>query len=197
MLASKDECDKICLKGSRRGRVYGNPKIHKQAVDNLSKFRPILPAINTLGYNSPILEPLTHNEFTVKDSFRFAKDITTYGSSLYMAGLDVESLFTNIPLKETINIYISDLPNKNLYNGNLIKRHLLKLLEKATSKSTFILITCFINKLTEWQWFLLWVSSLQMHFHVIMKKNGWIIVQSTLNLPIYKRYVDDIFGFFS
>ena len=152
----------------------------------MSKFRPILSAINTLRYNLPILEPLTHNDFTVKDFFRFTKDITTYDSSLYMAGLDVESLFTNIPLNETINIYVSDLPNKTLYNGKLSKRHLLKLLETATSESTFILITCFINKLTEWQWFLLWVSSLQMHFHVIRKKNGWIIVQSTLNLPYTK-----------
>ena len=52
--------------------------------------------MNTLGYNlarflKPILEPLTHNEFIVKDSFSFAKDITTYDSSLCMASLDVES----------------------------------------------------------------------------------------------------------
>ena len=26
-------------------------------------------------YKIPILEPLTHNEFTVKDSFSFAKEI--------------------------------------------------------------------------------------------------------------------------
>ena len=45
----------------------------------------------------PILEPLTHNRFTIKDSFNFAKEIW-YDSSLYMATLDVESLFTNIPL---------------------------------------------------------------------------------------------------
>ena len=31
-----------------------------------------------------MLEPLTHNEFTIKDSFNFAKEITTYDSSLYM-----------------------------------------------------------------------------------------------------------------
>ena len=47
------------------------------------EFRPILSAINTPGYNIakffiPILEPLTHNECTVKDSFSFAKEITKY-----------------------------------------------------------------------------------------------------------------------
>ena len=66
---STDEHDKICPKGSRPGILYGNPKIHKPVVDNFPKFRPILSAINTPGYNLatfliPILEPLTHNEFT-------------------------------------------------------------------------------------------------------------------------------------
>ena len=105
----------------------------------MPKFPPILSAINTPGYNLakfliPILEPFTHNEFTIKDSFSFAKEIMTYDSSLYMAKLDVESLFTNIPVNETINNCVSDLNNKNLYNGRLSKRDLFKLLETATSE---------------------------------------------------------------
>ena len=86
----------------------------------------------------PILEPLTHNEFTIKDSFSFAKEITTYDSSFYMASLDVESLFTNIRLNETINNCVSDLRNKNIYNGELSKSNLFKLLETAASESSFI-----------------------------------------------------------
>ena len=102
-----------------------------------------MSAINTPAYNLakfliPIQEPLTHNEFTVKDSFSFAKDIITYDSSLYMASLDVESLFTNIPLNETINNCVSDLHNINLYNVKLSKKDLFKLLDTATNKSSFI-----------------------------------------------------------
>ena len=42
----------------------------------MPKFRPIFSTINTPGFNFekyliPILEPLTHNEFAVKDSFSF------------------------------------------------------------------------------------------------------------------------------
>ena len=44
----------------------------------------------------PILEPFIHNEFTIKDFFNFAKEITTYDSSLFMASLDVKSLFNNV-----------------------------------------------------------------------------------------------------
>ena len=49
---SKDEYDKICPKGSRLGVFYGNPKIHKPVVNNFPKFRMVLSAINTTGYNS-------------------------------------------------------------------------------------------------------------------------------------------------
>ena len=41
----------------------------------------------------PMVELLIHNEFTIKDSFNFAQEITLYDSSLYTYGLDVEHLF--------------------------------------------------------------------------------------------------------
>ena len=59
-----------------------------------------------------ILEPLTHNKVTIKDSFNFAKEITTYESSIYMASLDAEFLFTYITLNKTINNYVRDENNK-------------------------------------------------------------------------------------
>ena len=80
----------------------------------------------------------TNYKFIVKEFFSFAKEITKYDSSLFMALLDAESLFTNIPLKGTKNNYVSDLQNKNLYNGRLNKSDLFKLLETATSESSFI-----------------------------------------------------------
>ena len=55
-----------------------------------------------------------------------------------MASLYVESLLTKIPLNETINNCVSDLHSKNLYNRKLSKRDLFKLLETATSESSFI-----------------------------------------------------------
>ena len=41
-------------------------------------------------------------EYTVKDSFTFAKEITKTDCNCVRATLDVESLFTNITLQETI-----------------------------------------------------------------------------------------------
>ena len=51
----------------------------------------------------PFLEPLTHNKFTVKDSFSFAKEIAKYDNSLLMESLDVVSLFTNILFQKQID----------------------------------------------------------------------------------------------
>ena len=68
-----------------------------------------MPAINTLTYKLakflvPILKSLTSNEHTVKDSFAFAEEIEEQGSEYFMGSLDVDSLFTYIPLEETIDI---------------------------------------------------------------------------------------------
>ena len=57
----------------------------------------------------PVLPDITQNEFTVKDSFPFVGETLTQNSDLYMASLDVDALFTNIPLDETIDICVKKL----------------------------------------------------------------------------------------
>ena len=42
-----------------------------------------------------ILEPLTINKYTVKDSFNFANEIIEKDSSNFIGSLDIDSLFTN------------------------------------------------------------------------------------------------------
>ena len=64
--------------GSRPGIMYGLAKVHKIVTDGLPSFRPILSAIGTPTYklakfSVPVLEPLTTNEYTIKDSFTFAR----------------------------------------------------------------------------------------------------------------------------
>ena len=85
----------------------GSVNAHKIVTDGLPSFRPILSAISTPTYKLakflvPMLQPLTTNEYTVKDSFTFAEELQSFDSKLAMASFDIESLFTNIPLQETI-----------------------------------------------------------------------------------------------
>ena len=55
-----------------------------------------------------------------------------------MARLDVESLFTNIPIDETIKNAVDDLFSNNMYQGKPSKSDLYYLLKLATSKTYFI-----------------------------------------------------------
>jgi hypothetical protein len=77
----------------------------KPLINNMPKLRPILSAINSPTYKlskylNDILKPFTTNQYTVKDSFSFAHDIQKLDTAYFMASLDVDSLFTNIPSKK-------------------------------------------------------------------------------------------------
>ena len=58
------------------------------------------PTYKLLTFLVPMLEPLTTNEYTIKDSFTFAKELQNFDSKLVMVSFDIESLFTNIPFQE-------------------------------------------------------------------------------------------------
>ena len=96
----------LYVSGSNLGILYGLPKVHKENYP----MRPILSACNTPGYGLakylvPAISPITTNAYTVKDSFTFARELSNLDANgLFMASFDVKSLFTNIPLKETIDI---------------------------------------------------------------------------------------------
>ena len=88
-------------------------KIHKPLVNDIPYLRPILSAINTVTYKwakffVPLLKSCTTNHYAVRDSFDFAKDITQQSYKLFMNFIDVNSLFTKVPLDETIEICVNE-----------------------------------------------------------------------------------------
>ena len=56
-----------------------------------------------------ILKSLTNNEYTVKNSFAFGKEIVEQNSEFFIRILDIDFLFTNILLETTIDICASTL----------------------------------------------------------------------------------------
>ena len=131
--------------GSRPGVMYGLCKVHKDQANGLElpPFHPILSTIRTCSYNLakffvPILKESTNNEYTVKDSFSFAEEITQQNMEKFMVSFDVESLFTNIPLDETINICIDRVYKRKKKVYGLLKRHFKQLLTYATKSSYFL-----------------------------------------------------------
>ena len=139
---STEQYKKIKAVGSRPGILYGLCKVHKAITEVCPQFRPILSAIGTPSYKLakflvPKLSSVTFNEFTVKDSFAFAEEIVHQDSKLFMGSLDVDSLFTNIPLEETINICTNLLYNNDVIEG-INKSEFKNLLSLATQESYFI-----------------------------------------------------------
>ena len=127
--------------GSRPGIMYGLPKVHK----NDCPLRPILSAIGTHNYKLakflvPILAPITLSEFCVKDSFSFAKELSDLNfPGCVMASFDVKSLFTNIPLSETIDICVDNLfPSENDIVLNFDKKQMKHILTLAANDCMFL-----------------------------------------------------------
>ena len=92
--------------------MLGN--VHKENNNRLSSSRLILSAIGMPTYKLgklllPFLTPQTQNESTFTYPFHLVEEICKQDPNLYMASLDVDSLFTNIPLDETIDICIGSL----------------------------------------------------------------------------------------
>ena len=126
--------------GSQPGILYGLPKIHKEGCP----LRPIISAIGTHSYRLakmlvPFLSEVTMNEYTLRDSFQFCELIQSLKKSGgYMASFDVASLFTNIPLAETINHICRKVSESTLGALNVDRKDLKKLLDDAVKDNLFL-----------------------------------------------------------
>jgi hypothetical protein len=109
---------------SRTGIMYGLSKIHKEGAP----VRPIISAIGTYNYKlakylDRILKPLTTNSnYIFQDTFDFVNRVSKLQPN-------VESLFTNIPTEETINIILNRaFKDSDEFHG--MKRNTLQKLQK-------------------------------------------------------------------
>ena len=98
-------------KVSEPGIMYYLSKIHKPLINNLRKLCPKLSAINTATngwakFFVLLLKCFTMNEYTLKDSFEFAKDITNQNSNCFMASLGVDSFFLLMPLLMKLSKFV-------------------------------------------------------------------------------------------
>ena len=189
----------LYVTGSTPGILYGLPKIHKAEVP----LRPIFAAYKAAPYKLakylvPILSHLTKNKYTVENSYLFVKEVTGLKNvgACFMASMDVENLFTNVPLAETIDICIELLfKNCNIFM-NLTKNLFKTFLELSVMNSVFV----FDNQLYEQ------VDGLGMglplgptfaNIFMCYHEEKWLDACPQEFKPIfYRRYVDDTFVLF-
>ena len=181
--------------------MYGLAKIHKIFTDGLPSFRPILSAFGTPTYKLakflvPILEPLTTNEYTIKDSFAFAEELQSFDSKLVMASFDVESLFTNIPLQETIDLCVENLFQDRTHVDNLSKVSFRELLTRTMSESLISFDQQFYKQHDGVAMGSPLGPTLANVFLCYHEKNWLQNSLSEFKPVIYRRYVDDTFLLF-
>ena len=143
---TSDVYSEVQPQSTQPARAHGLPKTHKD-FDTLPPFHPIIDTTGTTfqpidKYLTRVLNPLTMNAHTLKDSFEAVSRIQNIPENLFRDGyrfvsFDVKSLFTNVPLKKTINIILDRIYNKKEINTTLKKRTLNKLLLDCCTKTPF------------------------------------------------------------
>ena len=160
------------------------------------KFRPIMDQTGTYTYNaaqviSNYLKPLCINEYSINDTLQFPqllKDSPPLKDDEEYVSYDVDSLFTNIPLKETID-YISEqiyVHNKlPMIRSKLIFRTLL---EKTTTENLLQLNSMFFKQTHG--------CAMGDPISVTLSDIWMVKMENDIAIPhktiFYKRYVDDI-----
>ena len=140
----EEEKKQLRSMAAQLGRAHGLPKTRKAYV-NLPSFQPIIDITSNPYYNidkllSSLLQPLTRSDYNLKDSFDAVKRIRSIPPELFdehyqFVSFDVQSLFTNVPVKKTTNITLDKVYNKKLINTNLKKRTMKKLLLDSCTKT--------------------------------------------------------------
>ena len=145
----------------------------------------------------PILKPLTTNESTVKDSFHFPEEIVDQQHDLFMGSLDVDSVFTNIPLEETIDICTTELFKESETTEGLSKTVFKELLSLATKDPYFVFDGTLYKQIDGLAIGSLLGPTLANAFLVYHEKN-WLEQCPVEYRPLYyRRYVDVIFVSFN
>ena len=107
---SKEKYENIYPNGAQPARLHGNPKTHKlkSDLDKLT-FRPIVSSKDAYNYKltkflTSMLDPVIPKD---QGSFSFCKEIKKVSSTnKFLISYDISSLFTSIPLNETIDLAV-------------------------------------------------------------------------------------------
>ena len=178
----------------RPGYAYGNVKTHKK--DN--PLRPIISQIPSPTYKlaksiNSIIAPYIPDQYSLKSSDDFIDLLQENDNAGMLASLDVESLFTNVPIDPTIDIILKYVYNHPVIPPPKIPKLILKeLLELCTKEAPF---KCPNGKMYVQIEGVAMGSPLGPTFanYYMGHLEETLFENSNLKPRIYGRYIDDIF----
>ena len=139
---------------------------------------------------------ITSLEFSVKNTSCFAKEIVEQDSSLVMGSLDDDSLFTNIPLDETINICINTVYSEQDVIQGINKEEFRNLLLLAT-KEFYLIFNEVVYKQNDGVGMGSPLDPTLANAFLCFYEKKWLEKCPPEFEPVfYRRYVDDIFVLF-
>lgn len=182
--------------GSNSGKMYGSAKVHKQG----NPLRPIVASFGTAEYNlakylNKFIVPVIPNTFSVENNTDLLDRLNNYKftTTSKLVSFDVESLFTNVPLQEVIELAATKVYDSNITKPPFDKDTFKKLLQFATGG-----IFSFNNTLYKQCDGLSMGSplapTLSNLFMGHLETN--FLNNDKKNLKFYVRYVDDILAIF-
>ena len=130
-------------------RLYGLAKVHKQNVP----LRPVLSMTGSAYHSASrfvdehLLKPIVceFDQFTVKDSLEFQEKITSMNleDGEVCMSFDIKSLFTSIPVNQTIDIicdtwYRGSRPPPKLHENSLSEENCRRLLSTLATDVEFV-----------------------------------------------------------
>ena len=138
---------KIYPTGSAPSKFYGTAKIHKLSPDDTINDLPLRPTISNIGtatyhlskYLAQLLSPLRESEYTIKNTKHFVEKTKTehIPNDHLLVSFDVKSLFTNVPLDETIKIILNRIYEENEISTDITKSEMKELLNLCTKSVHF------------------------------------------------------------
>ena len=137
------------------------------------------------------MKPLARNEFTISDTLAFPELLKNIENSddYEDVSYDVESLFTSIPIKETIDYIIHKIYIKNVIEPMCKKSIFKKLLRKLTKECTFLVNNRLIKQIDGCPM----GGPISVVFADIYMCKMEDDVVAPLKPIFYKRYVDDTY----
>ena len=148
-------------KSNQPGQLYGAAKTHKFSsiegitLENL-KFHPMIAQSGTYTYNAAqviadYLKPLcSDNDYIIRNTQEFPKLLQQQDPLLSheeYVSYDVKSLFTNVPIQETIEYILDEIYVKKKLPKICSKLIFKRLLLKLTTENTFMFTSSFYKQI--------------------------------------------------
>ena len=189
---------KIVSIGSTPRKLHGTIKVHKQGNPS----RPVVSMIDTPEYNlakflDQIIKPYIPNQFMLDSTFHLLDKLKEFfpSSNQIMVSFDVVSLFTNVPLEETIDMIVNYIYKENNPSPPSFEKDVFVKLMRIATQELFLYKDTLYKEIDGVTMGCPLGPTLA-NFFIAHMENQLLYNDPEASPKLYLRYIDDIFAIF-